>query len=467
LGAAQGSRPGGMKVFALIWLGQLVSIVGSGLTSFALGVWVYQSTGLATPYTLILFFFALPNVLSSLLAGPLVDRWDRRKVMILSDTGAGISTLAIALLLLWGRLEIWHIYLSTVVNAACSAFQWPAYAASTSLLVPKERYGRANGMIQLSQAVGQIVSPVLAGFLMMKIQIEGIILIDFSTFLFAVLTLLFVQIPRPSVPKAAERESLLQAITFGWTYLTARSGLMGLLILFAILNLLIGFVGGLFAPMMLSFTTPDVLGTVTFVGGIGMLVGGVLMSVWGGPKRRVNGLLGFLVLAGSTFVVAGLRPSAPLIAAAAFGFFFCFPIVSALSDAIWQSKVALDVQGRIFAMRSMVSMSSLPIAYALAGPLADRVFEPLLAVGGPLAESIGPIIGVGQGRGIGLMLIMMGVLTMLAASSAYLHPRIRLVEDELADAITDETFTASNEQEDRRRDWQLLDAAVDSESSTL
>jgi hypothetical protein len=227
-------------------------------------------------------------------------------------------------------------------------------------------------------------------------------------------------------------------------YLTARPGLLGLLTLFALLNFLLGFVIALFTPLVLSFTDADVLGAMTSIGASGMLVGGVLMSVWGGPKRRIHGVLGFLLLAGFALSVAGLRPSVPLITAAAFGFFFCFPIISASSDAIWQSKVAADVQGRVFATRSTVATFTMIPAYILAGPLADNVFEPVLATEGALSGMVGQVVGVGPGRGIGMIFVAAGALTTLATALGYLHPRLRFLEDELPDAEIDNVSDVSS-----------------------
>ena len=455
----------GIWAFVLIWFGQLTSLVGSGLTSFALGVLVYQTTDSVTAYALIVLCTMAPNVLLSPLAGALVDRWDRRWAMILSDTGAGLSTLAIVLLLITGRFELWPICLATAASSAFSAFQWPAYSAATTLLVPKKQYGRANGMVQLGRAIGLIASPALAGFLVAQIEVWGVILIDFATFLFAVLTLLLVRIPRPAPTPAGEaaKGSLWGEIVYGWTYLTARPGLLGLLIIFALTNFLLGAVMVLFTPLVLSFTDARALGAMTSIGASGMLFGGLAMSVWGGPKRRIHGVLGFLLLEGLALSIGGLRPSVPLITLAAFGFFFSFPIVNASSDAIWQSKVAPDVQGRVFAMRSTIAMSFMPLAYVLAGPLADRVFEPLLAVGGPLAGSVGQLVGVGPGRGIGLMLVAMGLGIVLATAASVLYPRIRLVEDELPDALTEALSETPTEEPGNRRGDQRPSDPVGSE----
>ena len=170
-----------MLTFSLIWLGQFVSLIGSGLTSFALGVWVYQTTGSTTQFSLIYFFTELPIILIAPLAGAIADRNDKRKVMMMSDAGAGLSTVAIALLLTLGKLKLWHIYLAMGVNSTCNGFQLPAYYASPTLLVPKKQFGRANGMIQLAKAARYLVSPVLAGLLMGIIQLQGILLVDVFT----------------------------------------------------------------------------------------------------------------------------------------------------------------------------------------------------------------------------------------------------------------------------------------------
>jgi DHA3 family macrolide efflux protein-like MFS transporter len=434
----------GMRVFLIIWLGQLVSLVGSGLTSFALGLWVYRHTGSVTQFALIGLFTALPNIALSPLAGALVDRWDRRWAMILSDAGAGLCTLMMAFLFLTNRIEVWQIYLAAGASAALSTFQWPAYSAATTLLVPKKHFGRANGMVQLGRAAAEVLAPALAGVLVLAIQVQGVLLIDFATFFFAVTTLLFVRFPRPETTAAAQarRSSLWHEAAYGWRFIAARRGLLGLLFLFAVVNFLWGMVGALIAPMVLGFASANVLGIIISVAGGGMVVGSLAMSAWGGPQRRMDGILRFELLSGLCFLLIGLRPSAWLVAAGAFVAHLTIAVVYGSNQAIWQSKVPPDVQGRVFATQQMIARSSAPLAYLVAGPLADRVFEPLLALDGPLAASIGPIIGVGPGRGMGLLFIVMGILKVVATLGGYLYPRLRLVEDELPDAIADEPTTA-------------------------
>jgi len=430
----------GMRIFLLIWFGQLVSLMGSGLTKFALGVWVYERTGSVTQFALISVFARLPAILLFPVAGALIDRWNRRWAMILSDSGAGLSTVAVALLLVTGRLEIWHIYLAVAVSSAFSAFQWPAYTAATTLLVPKQQMGRASGMIQLGEAAAQFLSPMLAAGLLSVIKLQGIILADFATFLFSLATLLSIRFPdaKTNTVREAGAQSLQREIAYGWTYITARPGLLGLLIFIAVSNLALGIAQVLFAPLILSFASVTVLGTVQSIACSGMVVGSILMTVWGGPKRRMYGVLGFELLLGLGIFLLGLRASIPLIIVAGFGAYFSVAIFLACTQAIWQTKVAPEVQGRVFAVRRAIGWSSYPLAALVAGPLADRIFEPLMATNGLLAGSVGLLIGVGTGRGIGLLFVITGAMVMLVTIAGSQYPPLRLLEDELPDVIPGE-----------------------------
>ncbi|GAB4164984.1 MAG: hypothetical protein Fur0021_40540 [Candidatus Promineifilaceae bacterium] len=429
------------KWFFVIWGGQLISLIGSGLTSFALSVWVYQSTGSATQLALVTLSFYVGIVVMSPLAGSLVDRWNKRIAMIISDSGAALSTLFIALLFWSGRLEIWHIYVSVAANAAFRSIQWPAYASVIARLVPKEQLGRANGLVQLGRGVGEIASPVLAGALLPLIQLQGVILVDFATFLFAVLTLALVRLPHlaatpaAGIPTAEPGErSLWREAAAGWRYMRQRPGLMGLLLFMSLIGFIYGMAQVLFIPLVLEFAAETTLGRIMSVGSLGMLVGGGLMSALGGPKRRVYGVLGPGFLMGAGLLLIGLRPQATLITVAMFLALFTVPIIAGSDEALWQSKVSPDIQGRVFALKNAATTAVLPLASLAAGPLADYVFEPLLVVDGPLNQSMGRVIGVGAGRGIGLLFMVLGLVVIFITIAALLSPRVRHVEDELPDA---------------------------------
>jgi MFS family permease len=431
-----------LRAFLIIWMGQLISILGSGLTSFALGVFIFEKTGQATPFALTVLFGNLPRILLAPLAGSLADRWNRRALMILADSGDALVTLAAVLLVSLGNLQIWHVYLISLVSAVFASFQEPAYTASVTMLVPKKDLARASGLMQMGQSVEMLISPVLAGILFLLVGLRGIFLIDFATFLFAVGALIVVRIPQPARPEEEQsgRGNLVADLIYGWQYLRARSGLFGLLVFFALVNFLLNFAAVLTGPLVLSYSDASGLGLVQMASGGGMLAGSLALSAWGGPKRRILGVIGFIALAALGLVLAGLRPGLIFTGAGMFWMLCCIPLASGPSQAIFQVKVAPGVQGRVFAMRSMISRSMMPLAFLLAGPLADFVFEPLLREEGAWAGTIlTSLLEVGPGRGIGLMFVLSGLVLVLASGMAYANPRIRRVEEELPDAVEDRT----------------------------
>lgn len=430
----------GPRVFLIVWLGHVVSLLGSNLTGFALGVWVYQQTASTTKFALISVVTVLPGILLSPLAGAAVDRWDRRRGLILSDAGSAACTLAIVLLLRAGSLHLWHIYLLQSLISSFSTFRLAALAATTTLLVPKAHLGRASGMMQAGTAGAQLLAPLLAGVLVGAIGIAGVVSIDFGTYVFSLLTLIAVRFPRLAWPPDEDvaRRSLASQAAQGWSYLRARSGLLVMLGLFAATNLVLGMLQVLLTPLVLSFAPASVLGAVLSATGAGFLAGSLAISVWGGPKHRIRGILGGLLLQGAILLLGGLRPDAVLIATAGFLFMGALPFIDGCSQALWQTKVHPAIQGRVFAIRRMIAWSMLPFAYLIAGPLADRVFGPLLAPGGALAWSVGRLLGVGRGRGIGLLFAALGTFLLLAVATAFRMPRFRQLERELPDAVPDE-----------------------------
>jgi len=428
-----------MHTFVLIWLGQLVSILGSGLSSFALGVWIYQQTGQATPFALTILFGNLPRILMMPLAGSLADRWNRRIIMILADTGAALGTVALAILIFFGNLQVWHIYIIVFVSSFFSAFQEPAYMASITMLVPKKEFARANGMVQTGQAISSVLTPVLAGILFVMIGLKGLILIDLATYFIAVTPLLIVRIPQPILSDEGDgkKKNAFKDFATGWNFISSRSGLMSLLMYYAMVNFLLNFSTVLIYPLILSTHSAAVLGTIQTMMGAGMLTGGLLMSVWGGPKtRRIPKVIGYIALAVSGLILAGWGTNPVFPGAGFFIMLFFVPIASSTSMAVWQSKVPVELQGRVLSARSAISQSMMPLAFLIAGPLADSIFEPLMAQGGALARTfLGSLLGIGQGRGIGLMFVLSGLVAVAVSGLAYMNKSLREIETELPDMI--------------------------------
>ena len=432
----QSSPAHGMRTFFTIWFGQLVSLLGSQLTGFALGVWVYDQTHSVSMLALAQVAMQLPYVVLSPLAGVFADRWNRRTAMIVSDFGAGLAVLAVAVLFLTHHLQVWMVIPINLWMAAFQTLMWPSFSAATTLLVPKEHYGRASGFTQLGEALPAIAGPAIAGVLYVTIRIGNMALLDFASYVFAVvLMLLFVRIPSPArtVEQAREKSSLWKEMRFGWDYIIARKGLLALLVFFMIFNFLSGVIGPLIVPLVLDNWDASTLGFLSTLMGVGMLVGTLVMSAWGGGKRKIFTMLGAFLLDGLCLAAVCVRISVPLLAVCGFGAMFSGPFTIAASQAIWQAKVAPDVQGRVFAFRRAIAMSASIVAPLLAAPLADYVFKPAMAPGGVLIPVLGPIIGVGAGRGVGVLISLVGVIIMVTTLIALSVPQLRRVELDLPD----------------------------------
>lgn len=442
-------RPSGMYGFSFVWVGQLVSLLGSAMTGFALTIWAYERTEQATVLALAGFFFVTPMLIFSPIAGAIVDRSNRKLMMMLSDLAAGVVTLGFLGLHLSGNLEIWHLYIGLSIEGIFQGFQWPAYSAAITTMLPKEQYGRANGMMSLAESGSGIFAPMLAGALLGVIGLTGILLIDVITFVFAIGTLLVVDVPQPKRTLEGQKSqgSLLSEAMYGLRYILARPSLLGLQIVFLLGNFVIGVPYAVVAAMILASSGSNelVLGASNSAGAIGGVVGGLVMSAWGGPKRRVHGvLLGWGISSLLGPVVMGLGRSLPFWAVASFFHAFFIPIINGSNQAIWQSKVAPDLQGRVFSIRRLIAWFINPLSMLIAGPLADRVLEPAMQSQTSLANLFGGLVGTGPGSGMALMFIAGGLLAVLVSIGGYLTPVVRnaemLLPDhdqlELADAET-------------------------------
>ena len=431
-------RPSGMRAFLIVWFGQLVSLLGSAMTQFALTIWAYQITGSATALALVAFFNFGPSILFSPFAGALVDRWNRKLVMMLSDLGAGVATIAVLILYSSGHLQIWHLYVAGAVSGFFNTFQWPAYSAAISVMLPKAQYARANGLLGLAQSASGVFAPIAATALLALIGISGVMLIDIVTFVFAVSTLLAIHVPQPQATAsgAEGKGNLWKESLYGFRYIIRRPSLLGLQLTFFVANLTVTMGDVVVNPMILARTdsSESALATVMSIGAIGGVVGGILMGTWGGPKRRVHGvLLGFVGIGLFGSVLMGLGQAVIVWVVAWFVTALLMPILNGSNQAIWQAKVEPDVQGRVFAARRMIAQIAMPVAMLLAGPLADQVFEPAMHAGGSLAPIFGGVFGTGAGSGMALMCVIFGVISMGVGLAGYAFPTIRDAEDLLPD----------------------------------
>src|SRR5215216_2982157 len=431
------NRPTGMFGFTIVWLGQIVSVLATNMSVFALTIWVFQKTGSATALGLVQVFFITPLLIITPFAGVMVDRHNRKLMMMVSDSVAGMATIAILLLQAFGVLEVWHLYAAAVLQGLGNAFQWPAYSAAISTMIPKEKLGRANGMMSLIDMGPGILAPMLAGALLPIIGLTGILSIDVGTFLLAIFVLFFIHIPQPRRTEEGSQPqgNILKEAIFGFRYIFARPSLLGLQLVFFFGNLCAGIAFTVLAPMVLLRSHNDSvsLGFVQSAGAIGGVVGAVAMSAWGGFKRRVHGVLAGWIIFSFFFSLVGLTTWLPLwIGALALSALFA-PLIHGSNQAIWQSKVAPDVQGRVFSARTLIAWMTNPISPLIAGTLADYVLEPAMRVPGGLSSLFGWLVPPGPGAGMSLLIFFGSLGGILAGLAGYFIHAIRNAEDILPD----------------------------------
>ncbi|MFI0939408.1 MFS transporter [Streptomyces sp. NPDC021020] len=430
----------GLRTFAVLWAGQFVSVAGTALSSFALGVYAYHRSGSVTVLALIYALSSLPMILVSPFTGPLVDRWGARRSLTVGNLCSAAVMLALAVLLITHTFATWHIFVAVVCLSAIGGLESPAFQTSVPLLVPKEQLGRANGMRMAATATSQVLAPVAAGALLLAIGIGGILLMDFVSYGAALISLAVVRIPHAEggPPPARGASSLLADFRRAWRYVADRPGLLALMVFLGAFNFCAGFVDLLITPLVLAFASSDALGAVMTVGGTGMVAASLAMSAWGGPRRRIDGVLGFSFVIGAATVIGSLRPNVPLIAASAFVLLGSLAVVVGCNQTIWQSKVEPRMLGRVMALLNMVSSAPQLLSYAVAGVAVDHVFQPLVGRDRVRSPTVAALVGHGPGRGVALLLTVMGVLVVAVAAAAYSHPRLRRLETEIPDATEQE-----------------------------
>jgi len=424
------------RTFLVVWFGQLISLIGSSLTWFGLSVWVFLETGSVTDLSLMLLATTLPRIVLSPIAGAYVDRWDRRWAMIISDAGAGIGTIVIAVAFATDSMSLAVLIVVGSFSSAFQAFQWPAYQAATTLLVPKRRYSQASGLVQMAEAAGQLVAPVLGGVAVAAGGVITLLIVDAVTFTFAIATLLAVQFPKPPKTRVGEeaRGTLWQESLFGFRYVFERHGLFALLIFFAGINLAFGLISPIFIGYMLSFTSPGTMGTALSLGATGMLAGSIVASVWKGAKLRVRGLVIMTFILGAMLALVGVTTILVVVVFALWVGMFVVPIGNAMSQSIWLAKVEPDVQGKVFSARAMISQAATPLALVIAGPLADRVFVPLMTGDSGLGLTLQGWFGTGEGAALGLFFVIIGAYTIVLSVAGYAYGPMRNLERDVPDA---------------------------------
>ncbi|MET7425066.1 MFS transporter [Dactylosporangium sp. NPDC005555] len=425
-----------MRLFHVLWAGQAVSLIGSSVTAFGAGIWVYDQTGSPTAFTLMVLAATLPGIVLLPLAGALVDRWDRRRAMLLSDAGTATVTLLALILVSAGLFAVWQVYVVAVLLSVFKAIQWPAFSALVGEIVPREHLSRANGRVGLAEALGEVLGAVIAGSLYGVLGLRGLLLVDVVTFTAALGTMLWSLRRMPPAPARSRDRSapLTGELSAGWRYIRARPGLSGLLLFFAVNNFGMQWVIVLVPPLVLSLSGAVAYGIVEAVGWAGMVIGGAVISVTREPRHRIRAVLTVATVQALLVVAMGAGHAVWTAAAGMFGILAGYAVTNAVTATLWQRKTPQEVQGRVFAVRRMIAWSAQPLAYATAGPLAQYAATPLVDPGGLLHGSLGRVTGGGTAGGIALVFLAAAPLLLGIVVFTALRPRVRLLEQELPDA---------------------------------
>ncbi|GAB4301139.1 MAG: MFS transporter [Ignavibacteriaceae bacterium] len=414
--------------FLLIWVGQFISIIGTGLTIFALGVYVYQQTKTATSYVFVLLCVFLPPFLLKPYGGVLADRYDRKLMMILGDLGATIGLLFIFYFMWKGNIQLWQIYFGISVSSVFSAFQEPAYKALVTDLLPEDKYAKASGLMQLATSAQYLISPFLAGILLTLINIEYIFLIDTSTLIISSSIVLLIRKSLGGMKQTASHQNFINEFKEAVSEFYKNKGVINLVLTVTTILFFVGLLQALLVPMLLNLVPIKIVGIAQSVSASGMILGSLFIGLFGNKNKYVRMLSISLFLAGIFFANLGMSTSIILITAAGFLFFATLPFINTSIEVLIRKNIDNTIQGRVWSIISMVTYLGSILAFGVAGFLADKIFNPLLVEEGMLANSIGKLIGVGSGRGIALMFIFSGIIISMIAVLINRNQKIKCLE---------------------------------------
>lgn len=416
------------RKFLLLWSGQLTSAIGSGLTSFGLGIFVFQQTGKASAMALVTLLAFMPSLLLSSYAGVLADRYDRRLLMVLGDSLSAIGLVYILICMLHGEAQLWQICVGVTISSVFSSLLDPAYKATVTDLLTEEQYTKASGLVQVAGSAKFLISPIIAGFLLTVSDIKLLLIIDICTFFVTVTSTLVVRSGLAS--KTCEQaKSFIHEFKEGWRAVSKNRGVLVLVIITSVLTFFLGFIETLSIPMLLAFTDSSVIGTIETIVASGMLVSSVIIGFLPIKRGYVKILTIALFCEGMFMAAFGFREHIIWISVSGFLFFAMMPFANVSLDFLVRTNIDNSVQGRAWSLIGVISQLGFVAAYALSGVLADYVFTPLLVNGGVLADSVGKIIGTGSGRGTGFLIIIAGMLLCVTSIILYNAKSVKKLEN--------------------------------------
>ena len=399
-----------MTRFAIVFTGQTFSLFGSRLVQFALVWWLTMESGSASVLAFASIMAILPQVLLGPFAGTLVDRWNRRTILMVSDGVIALAVVVLALLFARGSVQVWHIYVLMAIRSLGGAFQWPAMQASTSLMVPEEHLSRISGLNQSLQGLANIVAPPLGALLLELMPLQNILAIDVSTAILAIGPLFFIPIPQPRREAFVEgRPSVLADLREGFRFVWGWKGLMMIVGMALVINLLTSPAFSLLPILVTNHYNGGAIELAWFqsANGVGMIAGGIILGIWGGFKSRIKTAMSAMIIMGGGLLIFSFLPGDAFLLGV--GLLFVFGTTNSIANAsffaLLQSTVPADIQGRVFTMMMSLIMSMTPVGLALAGPVADLL-------------------------GLRIWYTVAGVVMMIMSVGALFAPTIRQLEEE-------------------------------------
>lgn len=421
-----------MKNFYKLWLGELISNIGSGMTAFALSVYVYEKTGSVSYISLITLLSFMPSIILSPIGGLLADRYDRRLLMIIGDLFSGLGLIYILWNIQAGEKSIVPIFLGITFSSIFTSLLEPSYRATLTDILDEENYAKASGLIQAAGSAKYLISPVIAGMILSVADIRVILLLDILTFITTCLMIFLVRKSMNSEMQNYKKDSF-KGLLEGFFIIKENRGVYSLVIIMFFVCFFMGFIQILIRPMILALSNVKTAGMMESLCALGLLIGSLWIGIAGIKKNYSKILTVACFFCGIFMSMTGVNENLAIIGISTFLFFSTLPFMNSCADVLVRVSVPNELQGRVWGLISLITQMGTVAAYIISGIMADYIFEPMFNKNGILVENIGIIIGIGKGRGIGFMLILSGIGMFIMAIVIWKNGEIREVSEKCVD----------------------------------
>ena len=421
-----------MKNFYKLWLGELISNIGSGMTAFALSVYVYEKTGSVSYVSLITLLSFMPSIVLSPIGGLLADRYDRRLLMIIGDLFSGLGLVYILWSIQAGEKSIVPIFVGITFSSIFTSLLEPSYRATLTDILDEENYAKASGLIQAAGSAKYLISPVIAGMILSVADIRVILLLDILTFITTCLMIFLVRKSMNSETQNYKKDSF-KGLLEGLFIIKENRGVYFLVIIMFFVCFFMGFIQILIRPMILALSSVKTAGMMESLCAAGLLIGSLWIGIAGIKKNYSKILAVACFFCGIFMSMTGVNENLAIIGISTFLFFSTLPFMNSCADVLVRVSIPNELQGRVWGLISLITQMGTVVAYIISGIMADYVFEPMFNKNGILVENIGIIIGTGKGRGIGFMLILSGIGMLIMAIVIWKNGEIREVSEKCVD----------------------------------